>query len=146
MIIPFPYPINAILVSILDIVGISLALWVYWANKSNNVNRGFSLMVIFILSWVTCYYFAQYGDSIFWFRLFTASVFFFFIAYYFFIVRWFLQKEGWYKFFGWFVLVYGLFFGFLAIITNLIINDSEVIGKLFYLFSFRFYCLFNCKT
>ena len=50
MIIPFPYPINAILVSILDIVGISLALWVYWANKSNNVNRGFSLMVIFILS------------------------------------------------------------------------------------------------
>jgi len=131
MIIPFPYPINLILVVLLDLFGLYLSFIVYWANRSSKVNRGFFLMVLFILSWVTSYYFAQYGNSIFWFRLFTASVFFFFIAYYFFIIRWFLQKENWYKVFGWFVLVYGLFCGFLSITTSLIISDFKIIDNLF---------------
>jgi len=40
MIIPFPYPVNTILIAILNVFGISLAFWVYWANKKEKVNRG----------------------------------------------------------------------------------------------------------
>ena len=130
MIIPFPYPINAIIVSLLNVLGISLALWVYWANRANNVNKGFSLMVFFILGWVNSYYFAQYSNSVFWFRTFASSVFLFFIAYYFFIVRWFLQKSGLYKIFGRFVLSYGILFSILSFTTDLIIINFDAMDGL----------------
>ncbi len=130
MIILFPYPLNAVIVLLLDTFGICLSFWVYRANKLSKVNRGFSLMVASILAWITFYHFAQYDNSTFWYRLSVASVFLFLIAYYFFIVRWFLQKSEWYKSFGIFVLLYGLIFGILSVTTNLIIADSETLGQL----------------
>ena len=132
MFIPFPLisPLNTIFIVLLDIFGVFLAFLVYWSDRSDNINKGFSLMVATILAWVNFYYLAQFNNSTFWFRLANISVFFFFIAYYFFTIRWFLRKEGWYKKLGLFVLIYGFIFGFLAVGTSLIIPNYEAIGSL----------------
>lgn len=125
---PVPFSLNTILVVLIDLLGLFLAFWVYWTNRSGKVNRGFFLMVVFILAWVTFYYLAQYSLSTLWFRLSAASVFLFFIAYYFFIVRWFLEKKRWYKILSYSVLIYGLVFAALAVKTDFIIESSETIG------------------
>jgi len=126
---PLVSPLNTVFIVLLDLFGLFLAFSVYWSNKSSNINKGFSLMVTTILAWVNFYYLAQYDNSTFWFRLANISVFFFFIAYYFFTIKWFLKKKRWYNYFSWFVLIYGLVFGFLALGTNLIIPTYESIGE-----------------
>ncbi|OGZ67918.1 MAG: hypothetical protein A3D35_03140 [Candidatus Staskawiczbacteria bacterium RIFCSPHIGHO2_02_FULL_34_9] len=129
--IPLPSPLNTIFIVLLNLLGVYLSFWVYWANRTEKMNRGFSIMVATILSWVDFYYLAQYGNSTFLFRLATASVFFFFIAYYFFTIRWFLGKMGWYKYLGYFVLIYGFIFGVLTIGTSLVIDHIEIVEKSF---------------
>ncbi len=129
MIIPFSYPINVSILTVLNIVGICLAFRVYWSNRSISVNKGFFLTVIAILAWIDFYYLAQGDNSVFWYRLSASFVFLMFIVYYFFTVRWFLGKYGWYEKFGYFVLIYSFIFAVLSITTNLIIADSEVIGS-----------------
>ncbi len=118
-----------IVITIIDLVGVFLAFWVYASNPKEKTTRGFLFMVFSILSWITFYHFASMqkyeGSSLLLFRFANGSVFLFFISYYFFIVRWFLEKEKFYKILGWLVLLYGLVFGSISVFTNLIVTSTE---------------------
>ena len=79
--------LHSALVVVLSALGFAMAVWVYRANPRERENQGFSLMVLFIVSWVSCYHLAQLGNPTFWFRLAAFAVSMFFVTYYFFIVR-----------------------------------------------------------
>ena len=101
--------LHSSLVVVLSALGFAMAVWVYRANPRERENQGFSLMVLFIVSWVSCYHLAQLGDPTFWFRLAAFAVFMFFVTYYFFIVEWFLGKSGRpYRLLGVVILLYGV--------------------------------------
>ena len=117
------------LVVVLSALGFAMAVWVYRANPRERENQGFSLMVLFIVSWVLCYHVAQLRDPTFWFRLSAFSVFMFFVTYYFFIVQWFLCKSGLpYRLFGVVILVYAVAVGSLALGTDFVIRGSAIAG------------------
>lgn len=118
------------LVVVLSALGFAMAVWVYRANPRERENQGFSLMVLFIVSWVSCYHLAQLGDPTFWFRLAASAVFMFFVTYYFFIVQWFLGKRGLpYRVFGVVILLYGVVMGALAFGTDFVISGSAIVGS-----------------
>ena len=122
--------LDSFLVVVLAALGFVMAVWVYQANPRHRENQGFSLMVLFILSWVSCYHLAQLADPTFWFRLSAASVFMFFVTYYFFIVEWFLGKMGKpYRLFGDVVLLYGVAMAGLALGTDVVIKGSAIVGS-----------------
>jgi signal transduction histidine kinase len=122
--------LNSPLVLVLSALGFAMAVWVYRANPRKRENQGFSLMVLFIVSWVSCYHRAQLGDSTFWFRLAASAVFMFFVTYYFFIVQWFLGKGGQpYRLLGVVILIYGVVMVGLALGTDIIIRGSASIGS-----------------
>ena len=106
-------------------MGFAMAVWVYRANPRERENQGFSLMVLSILSWVSCYHLAQFGNPTFWFRLAAFAVFMSFVTYYFFIVEGFLGKRGQpYRLFGVIILLYGVVMGGLALGTDIVISGS----------------------
>ena len=118
------------LVIVLAAVGFAMAVWVCRANPRRRENQGFSLMVLSIVSWVSCYHAAQFGDSTFWFRLAAFAVFMFFVTYYFFIVVWFLGKRRQpYRLFGVVILLYGAVWGALTLGTNIVIRGSAISGS-----------------
>jgi signal transduction histidine kinase len=122
--------LQSALVVLFTALGFAMAVWVYQANPRKRENQGFSLMVLTIVSWVSCYHLAQFGHPTFWFRLAASSVFMFFITYYFFIVEWFLCKSGRpYRLLGDAVLLYGLVMGVLALGTDIIISGSTRAGS-----------------
>src|SRR5262245_27670838 len=86
--------LQSALVVVLSALGFAMAVWVYRANPRKRENQGFSLMVLAIVAWVSCYHMAQFGDPIFWFWFAAFAVIMFFVTYYFFIVEWFLGKSG----------------------------------------------------
>ena len=115
------------LVVMLAALGFAMAVWVYRANPRERENQGFSLMVLWIVSWVSCYHLAQFGNSTFWFRLAAFAVFMLFVTYYFFIVEWFLGKAGQpYRLFGVVILLYGLVMGGLDLGTGIVISGSAI--------------------
>lgn len=119
------------LVVMLAALGFAMAVWVYRANPRKKENQGFSLMVLAIVSWVSCYHLAQFADSTFWFRLAAFAVFMLFVTYYFFIVVWFLGKRGPpYRLFGIVILLYGLVMGALVLGTDLIIQGTVNVGSI----------------
>jgi signal transduction histidine kinase len=122
--------LESYLVVVLAALGFAMAVWVYRANPRERENQGFSLMVLSILSWVSCYHLAQFGDPTFWFRLSACAVFMFFVSYYFFTVEWFLGKTGLpYRLAGIVILLYGALMGGLALGTNFIISGSAIAGS-----------------
>ena len=122
--------LHSALVVLLSALGFAMAVWVHRANPRNRENQGFSLMVLSIVSWVSCYHLAQFGHSTFWFRLAAFSVFMFFIIYYFFIVQWFLGKSGQpYRLLGVVILLYGVVMAVLALGTDIIISGSASAGS-----------------
>lgn len=122
--------LHSALVVVLSVLGFAMAVWVYRANPRERENQGFSLMVLFIVSWVSCYHLAQLGNPTFWFRLAAFAVFMFFVTYYFFIVRWFLGKSGQpYRLFGLVILLYGVVMGGLALGTDIVISGSAIVGS-----------------
>ena len=119
------------LVLTLVALGLAMAVWVYRANPRQKENQGFSLMVLAIVSWVSCYHLAQFGNPTFWFRVAGFAVFMMFVTYYFFIVVWFLGKTGQpYRLFGRIILLYGLVMGGLVLGTSLIIRGSAIVGSI----------------
>ena len=122
--------LQSFLVVVLAALGFAMAVWVYRANPRHRENQGFSLMVLFIVSWVSCYHLAQFGHSTFWFRLAAFSVFLFFITYYFFIVEWFLGKcSKPYRLLGDVILLYGVVMAVMSLGTNIVISGSTVIAS-----------------
>jgi signal transduction histidine kinase len=122
--------LQTFLVVVLAALGFAMAVWVYRANPRKRENQGFALMVLFIVSWVSCYHLAQFGHSTFWFRLAAFSVFMFFITYYFFIVEWFLCKcSRPYRILGDVVLLYGVVMAVLALSTAIVIRGSTIAGS-----------------
>jgi len=119
--------INQLVLILIDAMGIMFALWVYFTNKQDTVNRWFSSMVITILLWITFYHIAslpaQRTLSLMFFKAAAASVFIFFVAYYFFIVRWFLDKKGFFKPLGIIILVYGFLFSFIAVFSDFVVKS-----------------------
>jgi signal transduction histidine kinase len=121
--------LNSSLVVVLSALGFAMAVWVYRANPRQRENQGFSLMVLFIVSWVSCYHLAQLGDPTFWFRLAAFAVFMFFVTYYFFI-QWVLGKSGRpYRLLGVVILLYGLVMAGLALGTDIVIRGSVIVGS-----------------
>ncbi len=118
------------IVILIDILGIWLAFWVYYKGRGRKVNLGLSFMIITLLSWITFYHFAssthEPSVSLLLFRVSGGSVCLFLIAYYFFIVRWFLERKGFYKILGKFIVVYGFTLAFLIFFTNYIIEYSKL--------------------
>lgn len=122
--------LESYLVVLLAALGFAMAVWVYRANPRERQNQGFSLMVLSIVSWVSCYHLAQFGNSTFWFRLAAFSVFMLFVTYYFFIVEWFLGKSGPpYRLYGVVILLYGVVMGGLALGTDVVIKGSTIAGS-----------------
>ena len=122
--------LHSALVVLLSALGFAMAVWVYRANPRERENQGFSLMVLSIVSWVSCYHLAQLGDPTFWFRLAAFAVFMFFVTYYFFIVEWFLGKSGQpYRLLGVVILLYGVVMGGLALGTDIVISGSAIVGS-----------------
>jgi signal transduction histidine kinase len=118
------------LVVVFAALGFAMAVWVYRANPRKRENQGFSLMVLAIVSWVSCYHLAQFGDPTFWFRRSAFAVFMFFVTYYFFIVEWFLGKrEQPYRLVGVVILLYGVVMGGLALDTDIVIRGSATQGS-----------------
>jgi len=123
--------LHSAMVVLLSVLGLAMSVWVYRANPRERENQGFSLMVLFILSWVSCYHLAQLGDPTLWFRLAAFSVFMFFVTYYFFIVKWFLGKTGQpFRLLGVVILVYGVVMALLAIGTDIIISGNTNAGSM----------------
>ena len=121
--------IESYLVVMLAASGFAMALWVYRANPHRRENQGFSLMVLSIVSWVSFYHLAQFGNPTFWFRLAAFAVYMVFVTYYFFIVEWFLGKTSEpYRRFGVVILFYGVVMGGVAIVTNIVISGSTFAG------------------
>lgn len=117
------------MVVLLLVFGFAMCMWVYRANPVQRENRGYTLMVLTILSWVLFYHFAQFNSPTFWFRLSAASVFMFFVSYYFFIVKWFLRKEErGYAVLEKLVLVYGVTLAGLALATDFVVEESALLG------------------
>jgi signal transduction histidine kinase len=122
--------LHTALVVLLSALGFAMAVWVYRANPRKRENQGFSLMVVSILAWVSCYHVAQFGDPTLWFRLSAFAVFMFFVTYYFFIVEWFLCLGGRpYRLLGVVILLYGLVMGGLALGTDIVISGSAIVGS-----------------
>jgi signal transduction histidine kinase len=122
--------LHSALVVLLSALGFAMAVWVYRANPRERENQGFSLMVLFIVSWVACYHLAQLGDPTFWFRLAAFSVSMLFVTYHFFIVQWFLGLSARpYRLLGVVVLVYGVVMAGLALGTGIIISVSASAGS-----------------
>ena len=118
------------LVVVLSALGFAMAVWVYRANPRKRENQGFSLMVLFIVSWVACYHMAQLSHPTFWFRLAAFAVFLFFITYYFFIVEWFLGKrEQPYRLLGVVILLYGVVMAGVTLGTSIVIRGSTMVGS-----------------
>src|SRR5678815_3663316 len=123
--------LHSAMVVLLSVLGLAMSVWVYRANPRERENQGFSLMVLFILSWVACYHLAQLGDPTLWFRLAAFSVFMFFVTYYFFIVKWFLGKTGQpFRLLGVVILVYGVVMALLAIGTDIVISGNTNAGSM----------------
>lgn len=121
--------INNFAIVLIDMLGVWLALWVYFADKKEKANKGFFYMVITILFWINFYHLATLpvrdNLSLILFKIAGSSVFLFFISYYFFIIRWFLEKKGIYKILGRTIFLYGLVFSFITIATDFIIKTSR---------------------
>lgn len=123
--------LESYLVVMLAALGFAMAVWVYRANPHRRENQGFSLMVLSIISWVSCYHLAQFGNPTLWFRLAAFSVFVLFVSYYFFIVVWFLGKRGQpYRSFGIAITLYGVVMGALTLGTDLIIKGSALVQSM----------------
>jgi signal transduction histidine kinase len=122
--------LHSALVVVLSALGFAMAVCVYRANPRERENQGFSLMVLTIVSWVSCYHLAQFGQPTFWFRLAAFSVFMFFVTYYFFIVEWFLCKSGQpYRLLGVVVLLYSVVMAVVTLRTDIIISGSAIVGS-----------------
>lgn len=122
--------LESYMVVALAALGFGMAVWVYRANPRERENQGFSLMVLSIVTWVSCYHLAQFGHSTFWFRLAAFAVFMLFVTYYFFIVEWFLGKSGKrYRRLGIVILLYGVVMGWIALGTNVVISGSTIAGS-----------------
>lgn len=122
--------LESYLVVMLAALGFAMAVWVYRANPRDRENQGFSLMVLSIVSWVSCYHLAQFGNSTFWFRVAAFAVSMSFVTYYFCIVEGFLGKrERPYRLFGVVILLYGVVMGVLALGTDIVISGSAIGGS-----------------
>lgn len=114
---------------LINILGVGLALWVYMKKKREDLNLGFSLFIVCILSWISFYHVAFFVNnsdlSLVLFRLAGGFVFLFFISYYFFVIRWFLEKKGHCMITCKIVLVYGVCFSILTVFTDIIIVNSK---------------------
>lgn len=127
---PMSLTLSTSLVVLLLVFGFAMSVWVYRANPKHRENRGFPLMVLAILSWVSFYHLAQFEHPTFWFRLSACSVFMFFVTYYFFIVKWFLGKEGrTYRVLDVAILIYGITLAGVAVGTNVVVSGSAVVGS-----------------
>jgi len=125
-----PYVFNIVAVVFLNMSAIYLAFCVYRSDKSNIINKGFSLLILPNLLWIDFYNLAFLTSnsnlSLFFTRLTFSSVFIFFIGFYYFFVIWFLNNKGWYSVLGRAVILYEFIFGLLCVFTDLIIKDFIV--------------------
>ncbi len=128
----FPYSFNIALTGLLDLIGVYLAFWVYFANRKKALNRGFLLFILPNLLWINFYNLAFLVHdpkiSLLFTRLTFTSVFIFFVGFYYFFIIWLLEEKGKYVLLGKIIIIYEIIFGFLCATTNLVIESSQM-GK-----------------
>jgi len=153
--------IKQIFVILVNLFGIWLILWVYFAGRKNKVNQLFSVLTFFILIWVTLGYISNFPDQIhyalLWKRLIFSTVSLFFISAYFFSVYFPQKKQIIYSIvIDKIVVGTGAILFFISLLTDLIIKDVQlkewgtdvILGKgiyIFYILTFflTFLVLFN---
>lgn len=114
-----------LLVAIINLIGIWLAIWVYYSDNKKELNRWFTLMTIFVLGWVD---FAFLGTmftehALGFYRVNFGFVALFILAFYNFYVLHFLNFVGRYKIFNQVVNILGIILAFLCFQTEYIIKE-----------------------
>jgi signal transduction histidine kinase len=118
-----------IIVFLLNLAGIFLAFWVYFANRQEKINQIFTLFVILTLTWIDFGRLANLaqepGLALFFIKLTFAIACFWFAIYYYFVENLYLEKER-ARFLDRIVFLIGIFLFILTISTSLIINKIEL--------------------
>jgi signal transduction histidine kinase len=122
--------INSIIIFLINIIGIFMVFWVYFADKKGGLNRQFPFLVIGNLVWVDTYYFAFLMENPYWSLLLTRLTFsltliFCDIFFYFFII-WFLNEKGIHIKFAKLFTAYVLIVGAISVFSSLIIEKIEI--------------------
>jgi len=121
--------VQKIIVILIDILGVYLGFWVYFANRKSKVNRFFTLLTLFILLWISFAYFAsisnQFKQALLWRRLAFAASPLAGIFGYFFTV-YFLREEKRFPYLDKFIICIGIFSSLSAVFTDWIIKAIEL--------------------
>ncbi|PIP24874.1 MAG: hypothetical protein COX34_01775, partial [Candidatus Nealsonbacteria bacterium CG23_combo_of_CG06-09_8_20_14_all_36_12] len=119
---------NQIIIYLINIVGIWIAFWVWFANRVAKVNKMFFLMTIFILLWIDSSYLSSLSNQIhlalFWVKVVFGAVSMFLVSAYFFVV-YFPREEKRYPILDKVALGIGVILGFISILTDLIVKNVE---------------------
>jgi len=123
--------INQILVFLISILGIWLAVWVYFADPNRKSNQWFSAMTIFLILWAIFAYLgvsiSETSKSIFFYRLNWGVVALSALSGYFFVVH-FPKKTKSHSFLDATIVITTLLFSFLSVFTNLVIKKVNIIA------------------
>jgi len=121
--------ISKIFILLIDIIGIWLAFWIYFANRKSRVNQLFFLLTIFILLWISFAHFANLSSethqAILWTKLTFLAVFAFFISMYFF-VNFFPREEKQPPLLSGAVVSIGVIFSLISVFTDLLVKDVAI--------------------
>ena len=120
--------INRLFLFLIDILGVWLIAWVYFADPKKKFNRLFSWLAISILLWVNAGYFLSYSESfkqaLCLARFAPSAVFIFLIAFYFFSLNFPKEKTKKSKI-DKFIFLLGLTLAILTFFSSLIIKDVQ---------------------
>lgn len=122
--------IERIIVFLINILGVWLAVWVYSANKREELNQWFAMMTFFVMMWVNSA-FLGYGshDTSFatsCYRLNFTFVALFIVAFYYFYIVHFFQERGRYLILAKVVALCGVIIAGLSFYTDLIIKNTYI--------------------
>ncbi len=120
--------LHQFLVILISVLGVGLALWVYYANKGKKPNKLFLLLVISILAWVNLGYFSHLSEtlevSLFLKRSIFGVVSLFLISAYFFSIYFPKEKRN-FCILNKVVVVVGIIFFSLSVFSDFFIKGVE---------------------
>lgn len=120
--------IEKIIIVSINLIGILLALWVYFANQKEKLNQWFVVMTASIVFWVNFSFFGFSAKDNFlatiFYRLNFTAVSLFLLSFFYFYVIYFLQQKGKYEILGKIIAALGIIFAGLSLFTNLIVKET----------------------
>lgn len=153
--------VGSVLLVVIIVVAILLGLWIFQANKKNKINQSFFAIAICILLWNVFGYLGYQSTNtehaVLFFRINYAAVSLYFIAFYFFANFFPIENLKRSTFLDKVVILSGIFFSAISLLTNFIIKDviipggdklilkMGILGNIFYIYTFilTIHILFN---